>query len=179
MTRLLLASIALAFTVAEPSYAQPTHPFSMDVSVGVSTSLGGHFIDRSGYAGEITLVPEHAAGGILALTVGGRGSFAFGDVCELVSGPGTRCLSRFPDTAHLGLLGGLERSVSGVTLRMLGGPAFYGGAGVSGMGSELQLDAAAGTPHFALVTTTRGSLIRRFNGETQGLWSVTLGLRVR
>ena len=179
MTRLLIASIVLTLMVAKSSYAQPTHPFSMDLSVGVSTAAGGHYFDRSGFAGEITLVPEHEAGGIVALTVGGRGSFASGDVCAWEAGPGTRCLPRFPATAHLGLLGGLERRVSGVTLRMLGGPAFYGGAGVSGMGSQLQLDAAAGAEHFALVMVTRGSLIKRFNGESQGLWSVALGLRVR
>ena len=179
MTRLLITSVALILMVAQSSYAQPTRPFSMDISVGVSTAAGGHYVDRAGFAGEISLVPEHSAGGIVALTVGGRGSFASGDVCALEAGPGTRCLPRFPATAHLGLLGGLERRVSGVTLRMLGGPAFYGGAGVSGMGSQLQVDAAAGAAHVALVMAARGSLIKRFNGESQGLWSMALGLRVQ
>ena len=177
MTRLLVASVAMILLASSFSYAQNTRSLSVDLSVGLSTGSGGRYSDRSGVAGEITLVPAHATAGIVALTLGGEGSIASGDVCVLDAGPGTRCLSQFPATAHLGVLGGLEGRVSGVTLRMLGGPAFYGGAGASGMGSQFQLDASTGATHVAVLIAARGSLIRRFSGETQWLSSVAIGLR--
>ena len=179
MTRLLVATGALILLATSFSYAQTTRSLSVDLSVGLSTGSGGRYADRSGIAGEITLVPEHATIGFVALTVGGAGSIGSGDVCALEAGPGTRCLPQFPATAHLGVLGGLEGRVSGVTLRMLGGPAFFGGAGASGMGSQIQLDASAGGAHIAVLIATRGSLIRRFSGETQWLSSVAVGLRIR
>jgi hypothetical protein len=64
-------------------------------------------------------------------------------------------------------------------LRAMVGPAFYAGQGASGLGGQLELDAAAGPTHLAFVLAARGSVIARFNGERLRLGSGAFGLRVQ
>ena len=85
----------------------------------------------------------------------------------------------FPAVSHVGLLVGLERSISFTSVRASAGPAWFGGDGASGLGGQLQLDLAAGGSHVAFVATARGGLDARFSGETLRLASFGLGVRVR
>jgi hypothetical protein len=175
----LFASIGLTVMVAGRLAAQPTHASSLDVTIGASTGRGGKYFSRGGVAAEITLVPDHETSRIAALTVGGRGSPASGDICAFEAGPGSRCLPRFPAIVHVGVLGGLERTMPGGAVRAMAGPGFYTGGGASALGGQLQLDAAVGFTHLAFVGAARGSVLARFRGETLRLGSLTLGLRIQ
>jgi hypothetical protein len=173
----VFASIALTITVGGPLAAQSAHASSFDVTLGASNGWGGKYFGRPGVAAEITLVPDHEAARIAAFTVGGRGSPAGGDICVFEAGPGSRCLPRFPAIVHMGVLGGLERTMPGATVRAMAGPAFYTGGGKSGLGGQLQLDAAVGFTHLAFVCAARGSAVARFTGERLRLGSLAAGLR--
>ena len=90
-----------------------------------------------------------------------------------------RCLREFPAISHVGLLGGLERTVSAVAFRLLVGPAVFAGDGASGLGGQCQLDAAVGVTHVAFVLAARCSVIARVNGERLQLATLGLGFRLR
>jgi hypothetical protein len=174
--------IALTFVIAVPLAAQSTHGPSLDVTIGASNGWGGKYFSRGGVAGEITLVPDHETWRIAALTVGGRGSPAAGDICAIDPGAapgGPRCLPRFPSIVHVGGLGGLERTLPGGAVRAMAGPGFYTGGGAHALGGQLQLDAAVGFTHLAFVGAARGSVLARFRGETLRLGSLTFGLRIQ
>lgn len=177
--RSLIVNIGLVMIACVPLAAQGARPFSVDITAGLSTGWGGRYFDRSGVAGEVTLIPAHETARIVAVAVGGRGTPASGDICVLESGPGSPCLSRFPALVHVGLLAGLERLSSLGTVRAMWGPAFYGGQGASGIGAQIQFDAAAGFTHVAFVVAGCGSVVARFTGETLRLGSLAVGLRIR
>jgi hypothetical protein len=175
-----LAVAVLSLFVATPSRAQLERPFSADFAVGTSNGWGGHYSDRSSVAWELTLVPEHAATRLLAVTLGGQGAFASGDVCALAAGPGSNCLSRFPSTLHVGILGGLEGHARAFTFRALAGPAVFAGTGSPGIGAQAQLAASVdASSHLSMVVAAQAGLARRLSGETHGLGGVTFGVRVR
>jgi hypothetical protein len=98
--------IALTLLAADALTAQSAQSPSLDVTVGLSTGAGGHYFDRNGLAGEVTLVPEHEHAPVVGITAGVRGTPASSDVCVLAAGPGSRCLPRFPTITHLAVLGG-------------------------------------------------------------------------
>ena len=181
----LIVRVALAIVLAQPLTAQSRDTVSLEITVGASRGWGGgrNYIGEGGVAGEITLGirarPGDATTRITAVTVGARSSFNFTDVCVMDTVAGFGCRPRFPSVAHIGLLGGLERRRRAGALRVLAGPAFYGGKDASGLGAQLQLDAAVGFTHLALLLAARGSFILRPTGETLGLGSLGLGLRVQ
>lgn len=177
--RCLFTWVALALLAADPLTAQSAKSPSLDVTVGVSAGAGGHYFDRNGLAGEITLVPKHEHARVFAVAAGVRGSLASSDVCALEAGPGSRCLPRLPTIAHLGLLGGWEYRHAGAALRALAGPALFGGSGTSGLGAQLSIDAAVGVTHAALIAAARGGFVAPFAGEPLRLGSLELGLRFR
>ena len=74
---------------------------------------------------------------------------------------------------------GVEQGASHDAVRLLVGPAFYGGSGSSGVGGQAQIDAAVGFTHLQLVAAVRGSLLRRFTGEAFRLGSFGFGLRIQ
>ena len=177
--RWLFTSVLLALLAADALTAQSAKSPSLDVTVGLSTGAGGHYFDRTGLAGEITLVPEHEHAGVVGVTAGVRGTPASSDICALEAGPGSRCLPRFPTITHLGLLGGWEFRHAGAALRALAGPAIFGGSGTSALGAQLSMDAAIGVTHVAVVAAARAGLVAPFSGEPLRLGSLELGLRVR
>ncbi len=177
--RSLRISLGLATLVSVPLAAQAARPFSMDITAGVGTGWGGRYSGRAGITAEATVIPEHDAGRLFAITVGGSATSVSTDICVFESGPGSRCLTGYPSLVHVGILGGLERLGSLGTMRAMVGPAFYGGQGASGIGAQFQLDAAAGGKHVALVVAGRGSVLTRFTGERLQLGSFAVGVRLR
>ena len=179
MYRRLNIVIALLVIANAPLGAQAARPFSMDVTVGASTGWGGRYFSRPGVAAEVTLTPSHQAARVVAITFGGRGTLASGDICVFESGPGSRCLKRFPAFAHLGMLAGLEQPSPIGTIRAMLGPAFYAGQGKSALGAQVQVDASAGFRHVAFMVAGRASALARFSGERLGLGSLQAGFRIR
>lgn len=179
--RRLFLWIVLAYLAADALAAQSAKSPSLDVTVGLSGGAGGHYFDRTGLAGEITLVPEHEHAGVVGLTAGVRGTPASSDICVFEAGPRSRCLPRFPTIAHFGLLGGWEYRHAGAALRAVAGPAFFivGGGATSRLGAQLGVDAAVGVTHVALVAAGRAGFVAPFTREPLRLASLELGLRVR
>lgn len=171
--------IPLALLASHALTAQTARSPSVDVTFGVSSVAGGHYFDRNGFAGEITLVPEHQHARLVAVTTGFRGSPASSDICALDAGPGSRCLPRVPTIVHLGVLGGWEYRRAGAAVRAAAGPAVFGGSGTSGLGAQLSVDAAVGVTHVALVVAGRGEFVAPFASEPLRLGSLELGLRFR
>ena len=158
----LTVIIALGFIAKAPLAAQTARPFSMDVTIGASTGWGGRYFSRPGVAAEVTLTPEHEAARVFAITFGGRGTPASGDICVFDNGPGSRCLKRFPAFAHLGVITGVERQSPVGTVRAMLGPAFYAGQGASALATQLQLDASAGFRHVAFMIARPATALARF-----------------
>ena len=177
--RCLFIWVPVALLATEVLTAQSARSPSLDVTVGLSAGAGGHYFDRNGLASELTLVPQHEHGRLVAVTAGVRGSLASSDICALEAGPGSRCLPRLPTIAHLGLLGGWEYRHAGPALRAAAGPALFGGSGTSGLGAQLSVDAAVGVTHIALIAAARGGFVAPFAGEPLRLGSLELGLRLR
>ena len=182
MASRLIVGAALAIGLAHPVRAQLGDTPALDVNVGAGTSWGGnrHYTERGAVAGEVTLAwrtrPEHAR--VYALSIGGQAAPATGDTCLIQPGS-TGCAPQFPGVSHIALLTGVQQGTSHGAARLLFGPAFYGGAGSSGVGGQAQIDAAVGFTHLQLVAAVRGSLLRRFKDETFRLGSFGLGLRIQ
>lgn len=179
--RCLFAWIPSALLAIDALNAQSSKSPSLDVTVGVSAGAGGHYFDRNGLAGEITLVPEHERARLIVVTAGVHGSLASSDICVFEAGPGSRCLPPFPTIAHFGLLGGWEYGHAGAALRAIAGPAIFifGGAGTSRLGAQLGVDAAVGVTHVALVAAGRAGFVAPLTREPLRLGSLEFGLRVR
>ncbi|MBI2408592.1 MAG: hypothetical protein HYV19_09865 [Gemmatimonadetes bacterium] len=133
---------------------------------------------RDGIAAELTIAAKHRATRLSAVSVGTRASLS-DDRCILAAGIGSGCLEAYPTLSHVGVLGGTERTMGVGTLRVLIGPALYGGSGPSGVGGQCQLDAAVGVSRVALTLGAQGDVVARFGGETLYLGSLRLGLRLR
>jgi hypothetical protein len=181
LRRYLFSWVPLALLAADALTAQNAKSPSLDVTVGVSAGAGGHYFDRTGLAGEITLVPEHEHAGLIAVAAGVHGSLASSDICALEAGPGSRCLPRFPTIAHFGLLGGWEYRHARAALRAVAGPAvfIFGGDAPYRLGAQLGVDGAVGVTHVALVGAGRAGFVAPFTREPLRLGSLELGLRVR
>jgi hypothetical protein len=177
----LLATLSFAM-LAPPLAAQARHPLSVDVTVGPSAGWGGEYIKRNGGAGEVTMTFGHSGAAIAALTAGGHGSVAGADVLLVCFESPTApfvCMKQFPAVGHLGVLGGVERAWRAITVRAMAGPAYYSGGDASSLGGLGQLDAAAGSTHYAVVAKARGSLVAHLRGDRLRIGSMELGLRVR
>ena len=179
--RCFFAWIPSALLAVDALTAQSSKSPSLDVTVGVSAGAGGHYFDRNGLAGEITLAPEHEHARLIAVAAGVRGSLASSDICALEAGPGSRCLPRLPTIAHFGVLGGWEYRHAGAALRAVAGPAVFvfGGDAPSRLGAQLGVDGAVGVTHVALVAAGRAGFVAPFTREPLRLGSLELGLRVR
>jgi len=182
MANRLLVAGALAIGLAQPGRAQLGGTPALDMNGGAGTSWGGNrrYSERGAVAAEVTLAwrgrTEHAR--VYALSIGGQASPASGDNCLIPPGS-TGCAPQFPGVSHIALLTGVEQGASHDAVRLLVGPAFFGGTGSSGAGGQAQIDAAAGFRHLQLVAALRGSLLRRFSGETFRLGSFGFGLRIQ
>jgi len=187
ITHWTVIAVALTLPFAQPAAAQARDSLSLDATIGPSAGSGGRqpYYTSGDIAAEVTLAfrfhPERSVAGVGALSVGGRGTVLSDDVCRLVDGPeGTfSCAPKFPALNHIGILGGVESRASGVSMRVLAGPAFYAREGASGFGAQTQLDGAIGFSHLALVAAVRGSWIVRVTGETFFFRSLEFGFRVQ
>lgn len=181
MYRRLIFGMALGLAIAEPLSAQSPDSLSLDLTLGLSagSSNRDNYYHPGAAAVEFTLAygPVHTTGRIVALTVGG--DLSFSSVCAIDEASAGACRKDFPSTIHLGVLGGFHRGTSHTALRAMVGPVAFGGDGESGAGGQLQLDAAAGFTHVALLAALHGQLLRRINGETLFLRSLGIGLRVQ
>jgi hypothetical protein len=166
--------------MASSASAQSSNAVAVDVTLGPSRGWGGasSYRYRDGVAAEITLAlhPGGQSRRVGAITAGAQASFV-ATTCPAI--PGGGCQREFPPFTHVGILGGIESANDVDSFRVLAGPAFYGGDGASGLGGQLQADAATGFRHLAFVVTARGSLIGRFSGERLALGSLGFGFRIR
>lgn len=176
--RTLMLWCALAIAAIDSASAQSAPHLSLDLAVGVSSGGGGRYMGREGIAAELTITAKHRVARLAAVSAGVRASLA-GDECVPAPGIGSGCLDSYPTIAHLGVLGGTERPMGAGTLRVLAGPAIYGGDGRSGIGGQCQVDVAFGVPRVALTLGAQGDVVARFGGETLYLGSLRLGLRLR
>jgi hypothetical protein len=178
MHRFLSASLTLALVIAAPLSAQNVtrRPFSLDLALGASNGWGGYYGTGHGLAIEATFAPAHTSAWVTALTAGLRG-VPRGENCLI--GPGRPpCRLPFPLLAHVGLLGGLEHAISGLTVRGALGPAFFAGDDGKGLGPIARVDLSTGTRHIALVLVGQGELVIR-SGETLRRGAIMLGARLR
>jgi hypothetical protein len=178
VNRILPVCGLLAVAAFEPISAQSAPHLTLDFAVGVSSGGGGSYMGRDGIAGELTIAAKRHTTRLSAVSVGVRASLA-GDKCVPAPGIGSRCLETYPTIAHVGVLGGAEQSVGISTLRVLVGPAIYGGSGPSGIGGQCQVDVAFGVSHVALALGAQGDVVARFGGQTLYLGSMRLGMRLR
>lgn len=180
-----IVSAVLAFSLATPLAAQASDSLSLDATVGQNSVYGGRrpYFNSDGVSGEVTIAlrfhPDRDVASIAALSVGGRASADHGDVCAILPPPATGCAPPYPDFAHVGIVGGVEMRAAALALRVLAGPAYYGGSGRSGLGAQFDVNGAIGFTHLALVFATRGTLLRRFDGESFHGRSIEAGLRVQ
>lgn len=137
---------------------------------------------RSPFSGavEITLGVRPDGGARIVALTGGVPLPAGNELlCAAVQPGSGKCRPDFPAVAHVGLIGGVEKTSSIGAMRIAVGPAFFGGGGPSGLGGHVQLDVAGGSSHLAFVLAASGSVVSRFNGDILRLASLGFGLRVR
>jgi hypothetical protein len=120
-------------------------------------------------------VPAHTSSKIGALVFGGRGSPVGNDRCDF-NPDRTRCLDDFPSTAHIALVGGVERATTHQVVRAVVGPALFVGEGKGG-GPIVRVDAAAGATHIKFVVAATGGLDFGPH-EPFPLGLLTFGLRI-
>jgi hypothetical protein len=166
--------ITLALVIATPLAAQniTSRPFSLDFTVGLSSGSGGDYGNRHAPTVELTFTPPHSSAWVTSLTVGGHDAM----VAEKCLG----CRDHFPALAHFGLLGGLERAMTGFMARGALGPAFFIGEGAKkGLGPMARVDLAiGGFSHLGFVLVGQGELIIR-SGETLRRGAIMFGVRIR
>ena len=157
----LLIACGLAWPTSAEAQRRPT--LSLDASGGFGTGTGGEFRDRAGFALDAlaaTRVRPAPAGAILAgISAEMQGMPGSGDDCLLT--PSGGCVPDFPlFYSAAALLGWEAAGVSGPSLRLLGGPAYYrADEGGVALGLQGRLDMA--TPalrHLALVVSVRGAV---------------------
>lgn len=187
MKPLFLFSLALACAaaVSADAAAQPARfgP-SVEAGVGISAGAGGRFTHRVGGALDAVLaVPlHHTSAGtvVLAVTGTGNGPVAVDDVC--VIGPDSECIEDYPTFMSLGLAAGVQRrQASGLSTRLLAGPAYYQAVdGPDTWGLQGRVDLARPLAfRTAIVASVRGTLLPRYEGETLGFAAFGLGLRIQ
>jgi len=172
MYSFLSAGLTLALVIATPLPAQSTvsRPYSLDFTVGLSSGGGGDYTNRHAPTVELTFTPPHTSAWVTSLTTGGRDA--------MVASKCLGCRDHFPPLAHLGLLGGLERVMTSLTVRGALGPAFFTGEGGKGLGPMARVDVATGLRHDAFALVGQGELIIR-SGETLRCGSIMFGVRAR
>lgn len=177
----LIFGLAFAMAIATPLSAQSPDSLTLDMTLGLSagSSNRDNYYHPGAAEAEFTLAygPVHTTGRIVALTVGGNISFS--SSCAIDEATPGACRADFPSTIHIGVLGGFHRGTSHTALRAMVGPVAFGGDGESGAGGQIQLDAAAGFTHVALLAALHSQLLRRINGETLFLRSLGLGPRIQ
>lgn len=183
--RLAIAGIALVCAlcpVAELA-AQSQRPLSAEASLGFRTGHGGSYDGYGGAALDVAVVyrlrdaPAGTwRGGVAAGLQSAAGSRHLD--CRLL--PNGGCAPDLPPLVWLAALGGVQRG----TVRLLAGPTYHESLSVrvpgGGIGLQGRLDLAV-PPQSATtaVLSLRHSLLPRFRGETVGITSLGVGVRVR
>jgi hypothetical protein len=176
MHRVLFICAALA-CLAAPIPAQSTpRGWSLDAAIGFGKGWGGEYFDRVAPAAEFALAVPHGASRFVGFALGGQATPAGGDICHF-DATQSRCLTRFPATFHVGVLGGLERANKYDAVRAMVGPAYFGGDG-EGFGALLRIDGSMGFGHVGLVGALQGALDVR-SRETLRLGTLLFGVRLQ
>lgn len=181
---LLCLALACAAAASVDADAQARRGPSVEASLGVSAGGGGRFAHRTGGAMDAVLaVPlRQTSSGtvILALTGTANGPVAVDDICVIA--PNDGCLDDYPTFMSLGVAAGVQRRLgSGLSTRVLGGPAYYQSVdGPDTFGVQGRMDVARPLAfRTAIVASLRGAVLPRYEGETLGFAAVGLGLRIQ
>ena len=180
---LLLAAGSIA-AVPPAASAQSEDGLSFDAVFSIRTGEGGYYVNRDGFALELTgafPLRETSAGTLLGgLTMGTDGSFWGGWRC--VPDPDGYCSSTFPGMIFVGALWGIERgSRSSGSARALAGPFYYSMdlLGLKGVGVQSRLDLATrARGRVALVASLRQAVFPSVRGEVLGVTSLGAGVRI-
>lgn len=180
---LFVAAASIGFVPIAAS-AQPEHALSFDAAVSIRTGEGGYYVNRDGFALELTgafPLRETSAGTLIGgLTTGAQGSFWGGWRC--VPDPDGYCSSTFPGMIFVGALLGIERgSPSSGSARAVGGPFYYSMdlLGLKGVGVQGRIDLATRTRgRFALVASLRQAVLPSVQGDVVGITSLGAGVRI-
>ena len=179
-------ALLIACVLARPTSAgaQRRPLLSLDASAGVGTGAGGKFRDPTGFAldalAAMRVRPAPAGAIVAGFAAAMQGMPSSGDDCLLT--PSGECVPDFPlFYSAAALLGWEVAGVSGPSLRLLGGPAYYrADEGGAAFGLQGRLDVA--TPallRVALVVSVRGTVLPNFRGDALGLAAAGLGVRLQ
>lgn len=177
----LLCLCAPAFSSS--AAAQQGFPLSIETTLGARVGSGGTYVNRAGAALDLLLGIDlrQTSRGMLILGISGgvQGPVVSADICLIR--PDGECAEDFPTFLSAGVLLGLQHgSAGGASARVLAGPAYYHSELGRTLGLQGRLEAS--TPSLlrtSLIASLRGAALPSFRGETLGITSVGLGLRIQ
>ncbi len=180
---LFIAAASIAFVPMAASAQSEPRP-SFDAVISIRTGEGGYYVNRDGFALELTgafPLRETSAGTFIGgLTTGLQGSFWGGWRC--VRDPDGYCSSTFPGMIFVGALWGIERgSSSSGSARAVGGPFYYSMdlLGLKGVGLQGRIDLATRTRgRLAFVASLRQAVLPSVQGDVVGITSLGAGVRI-
>jgi hypothetical protein len=186
MQHFLVLGLACGAILAPRAAAQQHFPVSTEASFGFRVGHGGTYHTRTGASIDAVLgyrLRDTPAGTlILGLNFGVQSPVTVSGPGSLVL-PGEKETPEFPAFISGGALLGVQRGSTARTAsaRVLAGPTYYRDIdGPGALGLQGRVDVS--TPpwmHTAVVASLRHSVLPSFQGESLGITSLGLGLRIQ
>ena len=186
----LCLTLAGNLALAAQAAAQQHFPVSTEATFGFRVGHGGTYVNYGGAALDVVLgyrLRDTSAGPlILGLNLGAQSPVTSGLECLMIGSTG-ECAPEFPAFLSGGALLGVQRGSSARTAsaRVLAGPIYYyplGSDHDAGGAFGLQARADVSTPpwmHTAVVASLRHSGLPSYRGESIGITSFGVGLRIQ
>lgn len=181
---LFILVLVCGLPLARELSAQSYFPVSTEMSLGFRVGHGGSYVNRGGAAFDMVLgyrLGSTSAGALIGgIAFGAQGPIVSGLECLLLADG--ECAPEFPVLLSGGALLGVQRgSTRTASARVMAGPMYHQGyEGGNTLGVQGRVDVA--TPpwhHTAVVASLRHSVLPSFRGETLGVTSFGLGLRIQ